>query len=97
MKTTQFAALTLTALALSAGLAHAGEGDWPETKPTLSLRSRAEVQAEAVQAARNPDYGISGPRAVETTQSYLSRAEVRAATVQANKAHKISMGEAVAS
>jgi hypothetical protein len=90
---TKLLALTLSALAVSASFADTREGGDLNSKAFQSTRTRAEVQAEAVQAAKAPTNGQFDTFAVAPVASTLTRAEVRIAAVQANKNHTIHLGE----
>jgi hypothetical protein len=91
---TKLLALTLSALAASASFADTREGGDLNSNPFQSTRTRAEVQAEAVQAAKAPTNGQFDIQVgVTADTSTLTRAEVRTAAVQANKNHTIKLGE----
>lgn len=98
---TQFFALAFTAIAAVSGAAQADpvykdvlNGQLTYVAPFHSIRSRAEVKAEAVAAAYAPTNGEMGQQyAVAPVMSTLSRAEVKSATVLAMKAHTINNGE----
>lgn len=90
---TKLFALTLSALAAGASFADTHEGGDFNSKAFQSTRTRAEVQAEAVEAAKAPTNGQFEIQVATPSTSSLTRAEVRTAAVQANKAHAIKQGE----
>lgn len=90
---TKLFALTLSALAASASFADTREGGDVNSNPFQSTRTRAEVQAEGVQAAKAPTNGQFDFQNAAPVASPLTRAEVRMAAVQANKNHTIKLGE----
>lgn len=91
---TKLFALTLSALAASASFAQTHEGGDFNSKAFQSTRTRAEVQAEAVEAAKAPTNGQFDIQAAPMAEaSTLTRAEVRMAAAQANKNHTIKFGE----
>lgn len=95
MKSAKSIALSLT-LALGAGAAFAeGPIEGNEVFNFQSTLSRAEVQAEAVQAnqAGLIARGEVLPVEDKVANSGLSRAQVRAEAVQANQAGLIARGE----
>lgn len=93
----KFFALTASTLALVAGSAFAHEGTGSESQAFVSARTRAEVQAEALQAARAPlangEVGAGVLFAAPAQPSTLTRAAVRQDAITAARAHTVKVGE----
>lgn len=93
MKSSKLFAIAALAALASVG-AHADDAVAPEyTQAFKGSRARAEVQAEAVQAAANKSYEPAGSRVAAPVKSALDRATVRAETAQAVRQGKIPHGE----
>lgn len=90
-----FAVAALAALSAVASVgAHAGNADAPEfNKAFEGNRSRAEVQAEAVQRASTPNFEPLGSRVAPQVASSVDRATVRGEAVTALRAGQIPHGE----
>ncbi len=97
MNASKFLAVaTLSTLAAVASVAaHADSADAPEfAKAFAGNRLRAEVQAEAVQRASNPNFEPLGSRVAPQIASKVDRAAVRAEAAIAQRAGQIGHGEA---
>ena len=94
---TLLAASTLALLSSFGVAAHAaGEGDnlSPYAQQVTSQRSRADVQAEAVQAARTQNNSEVADDGVQRAPaSATSRVAVRTQAIQAARADQIARGE----
>ncbi|WP_279343763.1 DUF4148 domain-containing protein [Variovorax terrae] len=95
MKSSKYFAVAALA-GLAAMGAHAAGNDDPSQHVLKfdSSRARAEVQAEAVQKARNPNFEPAGSRVLARVQSKEDRSTVRASAAQALRVGQIAQGEA---
>lgn len=88
-------AIATIAAAFAAGAAQAGEADYGSNLPQAQgQRDRAEVRAEAVQAASKFSPEPAGSRVAAPLQSQVTPQTVRAEAAQAVRLGQIAHGEA---
>lgn len=88
-------AIATIAAAFAAGAAQAGEADYTSNVPQAQgQRDRAEVRAEAVQAALNRNPEPAGSRVAAPVRSQVTQQSVRAEAAQAVRLGQIAHGEA---
>ena len=94
MNRTLIASALIAASAFAAAPSFAeGLAEYNQTAATVSQRTRAEVNAEALVAAQHAADVDSKSKVLPQVKSALTRTEVRQAAIDANRAGQLPRGE----